>query len=149
MIKYSPEVSQFLKLVGTEDLNCFVEPLELMKKELIVLAVNNAKDPSAPGGSHWSLLIYTLQVCWTFILYLLVEILYWFLYIYTYSYFTLIGWTFLSLWFILWNEHRWRQSFIKENLHIPKVSKEWNLKIKYASFHRDDWCRSIFEMTFR
>ena len=63
MIKYSPEVSQFLKLVGTEDLNCFVEPLELMKKELIVLAVNNAKDPSAPGGSHWSLLIYTLQVC--------------------------------------------------------------------------------------
>ena len=70
MIKYSPEVSQFLKLVGTEDLNCFVEPLELMKKELIVLAVNNAKDPSAPGGSHWSLLIYTLQVCWTFILYL-------------------------------------------------------------------------------
>ena len=33
-----------------------------MKKELIVLAVNNANDPSAPGGSHWSLLIYTLQV---------------------------------------------------------------------------------------
>jgi len=57
----SPEVSQFLKLVGTEDLNCFVEPLQLMKKELIVLAVNNANDPSAPGGSHWSLLIYTLQ----------------------------------------------------------------------------------------
>ena len=55
-------MSQFLKLVGTEDLNCFVEPLQLMKKELIVLAVNNANDPSAPGGSHWSLLIYTLQV---------------------------------------------------------------------------------------
>ena len=51
-----------MKLVGTEDLNCFVEPLQLMKKELIVLAVNNANDPSAPGGSHWSLLIYTLQV---------------------------------------------------------------------------------------
>lgn len=68
-------MSQFLKLVGTEDLNCFVEPLQLMKKELIVLAVNNANDPSAPGGSHWSLLIYTLQVCFNiyFILYLLVE----------------------------------------------------------------------------
>ena len=64
-----------MKLVGTEDLNCFVEPLQLMKKELIVLAVNNANDPSAPGGSHWSLLIYTLQVCFNiyFILYLLVE----------------------------------------------------------------------------
>ena len=62
-----------MKLVGTEDLNCFVEPLQLMKKELIVLAVNNANDPSAPGGSHWSLLIYTLQVFLTFTLYLLVE----------------------------------------------------------------------------
>ena len=56
-------MSQFLKLVATEDLNCFVEPLQLMKKELIVLAVNNANDPSVPGGSHWSLLVYTLQVC--------------------------------------------------------------------------------------
>lgn len=57
----SPEVSQFLKLVETEEMNCFVEPLDLISKEVILLAVNNAVDPSRPGGSHWSLLAYTSQ----------------------------------------------------------------------------------------
>ena len=87
-------MSQFLKLVGTEDLNCFVEPLQLMKKELIVLAVNNANDPSAPGGSHWSLLIYTLQVFFNIYFILTRRInglVKCYLYIYTYSYFQLAG----------------------------------------------------------
>ena len=57
----SPEVSQFLKLVGHEELNCFVEALQLETKDVILLAVNNADDPSRPGGTHWSLLVYTLQ----------------------------------------------------------------------------------------
>jgi len=57
----SPEVSQFLKLVNNEELNCFVEPLQLKTKDVILLAVNNAADPSKPGGSHWSLLVYTSQ----------------------------------------------------------------------------------------
>ena len=43
-------------------MNCFVEPLELSSKEVILLAVNNAVDPDRPGGSHWSLLAYTSQV---------------------------------------------------------------------------------------
>merc|ERR1711974_337030 len=57
----SPEVSQFLKLVSKEEMNCFVEPLQLETKDVILLAVNNADDPSRPGGSHWSLLVYTSQ----------------------------------------------------------------------------------------
>ena len=58
----SPEVSQFLKLVDDEEVSSFVEPLDLKSKEIIILAVNNATDPSQPGGSHWSLLVYTSQV---------------------------------------------------------------------------------------
>merc|ERR1719192_1995976 len=57
----SPEVSQFLKLVDNEEVSCFIEPLDLASKEVIILAVNNATDPSQPGGSHWSLLVYTSQ----------------------------------------------------------------------------------------
>ena len=55
-------MSQFLKLVDDQEVSCFVEPLDLKSKELIILAVNNATDPSQPGGSHWSLLVYTSQV---------------------------------------------------------------------------------------
>ena len=62
VIFFSPEVSQFLKLVDNQEVNCFVEPLDLISKEVIILAVNNATDPSQPGGSHWSLLVYTSQV---------------------------------------------------------------------------------------
>ena len=59
---FSPEVSQFLKLVDEQEVSGFVEPLDLKSKEIIILAVNNATDPSQPGGSHWSLLVYTSQV---------------------------------------------------------------------------------------
>jgi len=57
----SPEVSLFLKLVSKEEIPVFIEPLNLESKEVILLAVNNASDPSSPGGSHWSLLIYSAQ----------------------------------------------------------------------------------------
>ena len=57
----SPEVSQFLKLVDQSEVSVFVEPLQLDHKELVVLPVNNAVDPSQPGGSHWSLLLYSTQ----------------------------------------------------------------------------------------
>ena len=62
LFSFSPEVSQFLKLVDNQEVSCFVEPLDLISKEVIILAVNNATDPSQPGGSHWSLLVYTSQV---------------------------------------------------------------------------------------
>ena len=57
----SPEVSQFLKLVSADEISVFFEPLKLEEKETILLAVNNASDPERPGGSHWSLLIFTIQ----------------------------------------------------------------------------------------
>lgn len=57
----SPEVSQFLKLVSSQEIPVFLEPLCMEEKELILLAVNNANDPDQPGGSHWSLLIFSSQ----------------------------------------------------------------------------------------
>ena len=57
----SPEVSQFLKLARPEEISIFLEPLNLEEKEIILLAVNNAQDPTSPGGSHWSLLIFSRQ----------------------------------------------------------------------------------------
>ena len=56
----SPEVSQFLKLAAFEEIPIFLEPLELEKKDVILLAVNNATDPS---GKSQSVLI-MLQIFW-------------------------------------------------------------------------------------
>jgi hypothetical protein len=39
-------VSQFLKLSNFEEIPIFLEPLELERKDVILLAVNNANDPS-------------------------------------------------------------------------------------------------------
>lgn len=61
VVLLSPEVSQFLKLVPDEEVSAFVGPLELPSKEVIATAVNNESDPSRPGGSHWSLLVYSAQ----------------------------------------------------------------------------------------
>merc|ERR1712062_729989 len=47
LVFISPEVSQFLKMAH--------------KKELSVLPVNNSDDPERPGGSHWSLLMFSMQ----------------------------------------------------------------------------------------
>jgi len=57
----SPEVTQFFKLARGEDLMDCLQPLQLEQAELILLAVNDAEDPSIPGGSHWSLLVYSRQ----------------------------------------------------------------------------------------
>ena len=57
----SPEVSQFLKFASSQDLVIFLEPLNLTEKELVVMAVNNSQDLERPGGSHWSLLMFSLQ----------------------------------------------------------------------------------------
>ncbi len=57
----SPEVSQFLKLAGSSEIPSFLEPLGLECKDLVLLAVNNATDPDSPGGTHWSLLIFSRQ----------------------------------------------------------------------------------------
>ncbi len=58
----SPEVSQFLKLVSNAEIPIFLEPLALEEgKDVILFAVNNSNNPDEPGGSHWSLLIYSSQ----------------------------------------------------------------------------------------
>lgn len=57
----SPEVSQFLKLASPQEIPIFLEALELEEKEIILLPVNDANDPERPGGSHWSLLIFSRQ----------------------------------------------------------------------------------------
>merc|ERR1712136_398271 len=59
VVLLSPEVSQFLKLVPDEEVSAFIGPLDLEAKEVIATAVNNESDPSRPGGSHWSLLVYS------------------------------------------------------------------------------------------
>ncbi|XP_040269616.1 sentrin-specific protease 8 [Bufo bufo] len=56
----SPEVSQFIKCCGT-DAREFLEPLELLKKELVLLPVNDNAGTEA-GGTHWSLLAYLRSV---------------------------------------------------------------------------------------
>lgn len=57
----SPEVSQFLKLASPIEIPVFLDPLHLEEKETVLMAVNNASDPDQPGGSHWSLLVFTRQ----------------------------------------------------------------------------------------
>jgi len=54
----SPEVTQFMKFCGAEELEIFLEPLELLTKEIVFLAVNDNSDVEKTGGSHWSLLAY-------------------------------------------------------------------------------------------
>lgn len=55
----SPEVSQFIKLGSSEDTALMIEPLGLQSKSLIILPINDSSSFDSPGGSHWSLLIYS------------------------------------------------------------------------------------------
>ena len=53
-----PAVTQLVKLGDTEDLPYILNTLDVKHKEYIFLPVNNNDSVVAPGGSHWSLLIY-------------------------------------------------------------------------------------------
>ena len=53
-----PEVTQFVKMVQQSEISIFLEPLNLISKEAIFLAVNSNSDPDLAGGSHWSLLVF-------------------------------------------------------------------------------------------
>jgi len=48
-------------MANFSEIPLFLDPIELDKKDIVLLAVNDASDPSAPGGSHWSLLIFSKQ----------------------------------------------------------------------------------------
>lgn len=53
-----PEVAQFIKCTASqEELALFLEPLNLLQKKVIFLAINDNSNQAA-GGTHWSLLAY-------------------------------------------------------------------------------------------
>ncbi|XP_016140054.1 sentrin-specific protease 8 [Sinocyclocheilus grahami] len=54
----SPEVAQFIKYASCqEELAIFLEPLNLVSRQWVFLAVNDNSNQTA-GGSHWTLLLY-------------------------------------------------------------------------------------------
>ncbi len=54
----SPDVVQLIKMASKEELALCIEPLNLDKKELILMAVNDHTNVETAGGSHWSLVVY-------------------------------------------------------------------------------------------
>ncbi|XP_026756389.1 sentrin-specific protease 8 [Galleria mellonella] len=55
----SPEVTQCIKMVQTEEIKTFLEPLGISKKNFVFFALNDNDLPDRAGGSHWSLLVYS------------------------------------------------------------------------------------------
>lgn len=55
----SPEVTQCVKMVQTEEIKTFLEPLGVMTKQIVFFALNDNNTPDMAGGSHWSLLVYS------------------------------------------------------------------------------------------
>lgn len=55
----SPEVTQCLKICPSEDLSVFLDPLQVKKRDFVFLALNDCVEVDFPGGTHWSLLVYS------------------------------------------------------------------------------------------
>ncbi|CAG0893907.1 unnamed protein product [Darwinula stevensoni] len=55
----SPEVTQAVKLCSVSELHIFLDPLELHLKDIVFLPVNDSLSYDTPGGSHWSLLVFS------------------------------------------------------------------------------------------
>lgn len=55
----SPEVTQCVKMVQTEEIQTFLEPLDVKRKKIVFFALNDNDTPDMAGGSHWSLLVYS------------------------------------------------------------------------------------------
>lgn len=53
-----PDVAQLVKLGAALNVDQVLKSLELERKELIMLPVNNCQEFDIPGGCHWSLLAY-------------------------------------------------------------------------------------------
>jgi len=53
-----PEVTQFIKVSPVTELALCLEPLGLSSKRAVLWALNNCASLDAPGGSHWSLLVF-------------------------------------------------------------------------------------------
>lgn len=55
----SPEVTQCVKMVETDEIKTFLEPLGISKKQFVFFPLNDNDTPDVAGGSHWSLLVYS------------------------------------------------------------------------------------------
>ncbi|XP_028160173.1 sentrin-specific protease 8 [Ostrinia furnacalis] len=55
----SPEVTQCIKMVETNEIKTFLEPLDINRKRFVFFALNDNDSPDTAGGSHWSLLVYS------------------------------------------------------------------------------------------
>ena len=56
----APEVTQCLKLMDVQELSIILEPLDLDTKTQLLFPLNNNTDPGSAGGSHWSLLVFSV-----------------------------------------------------------------------------------------
>ena len=56
-----PEVTQCLKLMDFQELSFILDPLDLNSKKMLLFPLNNNQDPGAAGGSHWSLLGFSMK----------------------------------------------------------------------------------------
>ncbi|KAJ8898250.1 hypothetical protein PR048_003610 [Dryococelus australis] len=54
-----PDVTQCLKVSAARDMGVFLEPLKATEKSFIFFAVNDCSNVESPGGSHWSLLVFS------------------------------------------------------------------------------------------
>ncbi|ELU15887.1 hypothetical protein CAPTEDRAFT_108145 [Capitella teleta] len=59
----SPEVTQMIKFISSQEASMLLSALELSSKQLIFFAVNDSDSATASGGSHWSTVCFnrTLQ----------------------------------------------------------------------------------------
>ncbi|XP_046405687.1 sentrin-specific protease 8-like [Ischnura elegans] len=55
----SPEVTQCIKMMPESEIHTFLDPLNAKEKDLIFFPLNDCMDILNPGGSHWSLLVYS------------------------------------------------------------------------------------------
>lgn len=55
----SPDVTQCLKICPSEDLSVFLDPLQVKERDFIFMALNDCEKVESPGGTHWSLLVYS------------------------------------------------------------------------------------------
>ncbi|XP_066588999.1 sentrin-specific protease 8-like [Prorops nasuta] len=55
----SPELTQLLKMTDPSQYDSFLDPIGVSSSSFIFFPLNNCEKVDAPGGSHWSLLIYS------------------------------------------------------------------------------------------
>lgn len=55
----SPEVTQCIKMVKTDEIHMFLDPHGISFKQFVFFPLNDNDTPDVAGGSHWSLLVYS------------------------------------------------------------------------------------------